>query len=130
MLRPNERHGAARICIAEVRAGLMLCDSFREIVSSRAADIVRVIGAAQNVDKCAGSFLAVHPSRLASLAPQDDGLRVWRKCLQRLQMPDRPARRDGLCGGHNRIRIDTIVLVEVGNRTGLAEMLDTERAGA
>src|SRR5665213_2769852 len=49
---------------------------------------------------------------------------------QRLQMPDRPARRDGLRRGDNGIRIDAVMLVELGQRAGLAEMLDAERARA
>ena len=45
-------------------------------------------------------------------------------------MPDRPARRDRLRGGDDRVGVDAVVPVEVGERAGLAEMLDAERAHA
>ena len=38
-------------------------------------------------------------------------------------MPDRPARRNGLRGGNDRIGVDAVVPVEVGQRAGMAEML-------
>ena len=45
-------------------------------------------------------------------------------------MPDRPARRDRLCRRHDRIRIDPVVPIEIGERAGLPEMLDTQPARA
>ena len=45
-------------------------------------------------------------------------------------MPDRPARCDGLRRGDNRIGVDAVVPVELGQRAGLAEMLHTERTRA
>src|SRR5262245_65777667 len=41
-------------------------------------------------------------------------------------MPDRPAGRDRLCRRDDGIRIDAIVAVKIGQRTGLAEMPNTE----
>ena len=49
---------------------------------------------------------------------------------QRLQMPDRPAGRDRLRGGDDGVGVDAVVPVELGERAGLAEMLDAERARA
>ena len=48
----------------------------------------------------------------------------------RLEMPDRPAGRDHLGGGDDALGVDAVMAVEVGDRAGLAEMLDAERAGA
>src|SRR5512146_1540704 len=50
--------------------------------------------------------------------------------LQSPQMPDRPSRRDRLRGGDDRRRVDAVVPIEIRQRSGLAEMLDAERAGA
>src|SRR5665213_1279088 len=49
---------------------------------------------------------------------------------QRLQMPDRATGCDGLCRRNDRVGVDTVVPVELGERAGLAEMLDAERARA
>src|SRR5436309_745077 len=46
---------------------------------------------------------------------------------QRLQIPDRPARRGCVRGVDDGVRVDAEMAVEVGDRAGLAEMLDTER---
>ena len=45
-------------------------------------------------------------------------------------MADRPAGCDGLRRGDNGVGVDAVVAVEVGQRSGLAEMLDAERAYA
>src|SRR5260370_16524697 len=45
-------------------------------------------------------------------------------------MPDRPAGDHGLRGRHDRISVDAVVPVEIADRSGLAEMLDPERAHA
>ena len=45
-------------------------------------------------------------------------------------MADRAARRDGLGGGDDGAGVDAVVGLEVGNRAGLAEMLDAERPHA
>src|ERR1044071_2255605 len=45
-------------------------------------------------------------------------------------MPDRPAGRDRLRAGDDRVGVDAVVAIELRNRAGLAEMLDAERAGA
>src|SRR5437588_2121652 len=49
---------------------------------------------------------------------------------QRPQVADRLAGRDRLGGGDDRVGVDAIVPVELGDRSGLAEMLDPERAHA
>jgi hypothetical protein len=45
-------------------------------------------------------------------------------------VPDRFSGRDCLYGVADCLRVDTEVSVEIGNGSGLAEMLDAERAGA
>src|SRR3974377_225216 len=47
---------------------------------------------------------------------------------QRLEVSDRPAGRDRLRGGYDRIGVDTIVPVKLGQRARLAEMFDAKRA--
>ena len=42
-------------------------------------------------------------------------------------LPLRPAGRHRLHGGHDTLRIDTVMPIEIRDRTGLAEMLDAER---
>jgi hypothetical protein len=49
---------------------------------------------------------------------------------QRLQMPDRTAGRDSLRGGDDGVGVDAVVAVQLGKRSGLAEMLDAERTRA
>ena len=49
---------------------------------------------------------------------------------RRPEMPDRTPRRDGLGGGNDGVGVDAVVAVEVGDRAGLAEMLDAERPHA
>src|SRR5438128_1588501 len=44
------------------------------------------------------------------------------------EMPDRSPRRDCFRGGGDGVRVDAVVAVEFGDRAGLAEMLDPERA--
>src|SRR3974390_1063479 len=44
-------------------------------------------------------------------------------------MSDRSSRRDRLRGGDDRVGVDTVVAVELGERSGLAEMFNAERAG-
>src|SRR6185437_9055227 len=63
-------------------------------------------------------------------SPTVDGEASTSQSGQRLQMTDRAARRDGLRRGDDGIRVDAVVPVEVGERAGLAEMLDAERARA
>src|SRR5665213_3843455 len=45
-------------------------------------------------------------------------------------MPDRTARRYRLRRADDRLGVDAIVVIEVGDRAGLAEMLDAQRPGA
>ena len=45
-------------------------------------------------------------------------------------MPDRPAGCDGFGSGNDGARVDAVVGVEILDRTGLPEVLDTERARA
>src|SRR5271170_3015647 len=42
-------------------------------------------------------------------------------------MTDRTAGCDGLRRGDDRVRVDTVMPVKIGDRAGLAEMLDTQR---
>ena len=49
---------------------------------------------------------------------------------QRFEVPDRPSRRDRLGGGDDRVRVDTVMPVQLGERAGPAEMLDAERPRA
>src|SRR5580692_5251205 len=46
------------------------------------------------------------------------------------EISDRPPRRDGLGGGDDGVGVDAVVAVEILDRAGLAEMLDTERPHA
>src|SRR5580692_1975042 len=46
------------------------------------------------------------------------------------EIPDRPPRRDGFGGGDDGVGVDAVVAVEILDRAGLAEMLDTERPHA
>ena len=50
--------------------------------------------------------------------------------LRYTEIADRTARRDGLRRGNDGVGVDAIVPVEVGDRAGLAEMLDAERPDA
>ena len=43
-------------------------------------------------------------------------------------MTDRAARCDGLCRRDDRVGIDAVVPVELGERSGLSEMLDAQRS--
>ncbi len=71
--------------------------------------------------------LRARGSRFCKAAPRA----VTAACLrQRLQIPDRPSRRDRLRGGDDGVRVDPIVAIEVHQRAGLAEVLDAERARA
>src|SRR5262249_54149287 len=49
---------------------------------------------------------------------------------QRPQVPDRPTRRQRLRRRDDRLGVDAVVTIEIGDRAGLAKMLDTERAYA
>src|SRR5215213_11421593 len=49
---------------------------------------------------------------------------------QRLEIADWPARRDRLGSRDDRIRVDAVVAIEIGERSGLAEMLHAQRARA
>jgi hypothetical protein len=46
------------------------------------------------------------------------------------EMPYRPPQRDSLRSGDDGVGVDAVVAVEVGDRAGLAEMLDAERPHA
>src|SRR5215468_3744204 len=50
-----------------------------------------------------------------------------RKLRYAPEMPDWPSRRDRLRGRQDRIGINSVVAVQFGDRSRLAEMLDTER---
>src|SRR5439155_8029014 len=41
-------------------------------------------------------------------------------------MPDRPPRDDRLGGRDDRVGVDTVMAIKLGNRSGLAEMFDPE----
>ena len=45
-------------------------------------------------------------------------------------MTDRAAGSDRLGGGDDGVGVDSVMAIEVGDRAGLAEMLDPERARA
>ena len=47
--------------------------------------------------------------------------------LDRPQIPDRPAGCDGLGGGDDGLCVNAEMTIEVGDRAGLAEMLDAQR---
>src|SRR5580700_9461666 len=55
------------------------------------------------------------------------GQELLRLVSRRSQIADRPPRRYRLRGGDDGVGVDTIVAVELGDRTGLAEMLDAKR---
>jgi hypothetical protein len=59
-------------------------------------------------------------------SPQLDfvGRRLSPLALSRAQVADGPPRSDGLRGGDNGVGVDAIVPIKVGDRAGLAEMLD------
>src|SRR5271170_6715416 len=63
----------------------------------------------------------------ATLRPTAPGLHGGVHFLDRFQMTDRRARRERLRGGDDSIGVDAVVPVEIRDRPGLAEMLDTER---
>src|SRR6476646_4696007 len=65
MLRPSQTDGAARPCVAGIGAALMLRDTDRKVVAGRAADVVRIVGAFQHVDKRAHRLsVTVRPAML------------------------------------------------------------------
>jgi len=45
-------------------------------------------------------------------------------------MSDRASRHDQLRGGHDGVAVDAVVAIEIGDRAGLPEMLDPQRAHA
>src|SRR5262249_46381404 len=71
----------------------------------------------------------------------DCGYRSWRVAKgdapsvpptlrQRLEVADRAARGEGGGGRDDGVGVDAVVAIEVGDRAGLPEMLDPERAHA
>src|ERR1700680_2940595 len=70
-------------------------------------------------------------SRIGGIRPTSSGYSTPRRLsLHRPEIPDRPPGRDRFRRGDDRVRVDAVGAVEVGDRPGLAEMLYSERPHA
>src|SRR5690606_38376688 len=72
------------------------------------------------------------PGRLlAKLKQTANGeARAGGQFLYGAQVADRSAGRERLGGADDALRVDAVMAIELGDRAGLAEMLDAERTGA
>src|SRR5262245_40340401 len=90
---------------------------------------IRVTGRSGYSTACAGTARPANVTMPASTTKTRCNTNAS-PVLQGAQMADRTARCDRLGRRHDRLGVDAVVAIEVGNRAGLAEMLDAERPQA